>query len=103
MGLFDGLLSQVAGNVDVANLAEKLGIDAGQAEAAIAALANAHGQPGDTVATAAGSTGLSIDTLQQMVGHIGGEGSLGRFAEMLGGDNAGGVLGNLAGGLFGKS
>lgn len=103
MGLFDGLLSQVAGNVDVANLAEKLGIDVGQAEGAIGALADAHGQPGDTIATAAGATGLSPDILQQIVGHIGGEGSLGRFAEMLGGDNAGGVLGDLASGLFGKS
>ena len=102
MGLFDGLLGQMAGNVDVANLAEKLGIDPGQAEGAIAALADAHGQPGDTIATAAGATGLSADMLQQIVGHIGGEGSLGRFAELLGGDNMGGALGDLAGGLFGK-
>ncbi len=103
MGLFDQVLGQLGGNFDVANLAEKLGIDAGQAEAAIGALADAHGQPGDTIAAAASATGLSAETLQQIVGHIGGEGSLGRFAEMLGGDSMGGVLGDLAGGLFGKN
>ncbi len=102
MGLFDGLLGQVAGNVDLKNLAEKVGLSPEQAEMAIAALAKAHPQPGDTVATAAEQTGLSSDVLQQIVGHIGGEGSLGHFASALAQGGAGGVLGQL-GGLFGKS
>ena len=103
MGLLDGLLSQVTGNVDVANLAAKVGISPEQAEGAIAALGQAHPQPGDTVETAAANTGLSTDVLQQIVGHIGGEGSLAQFASLLheSGD-AEGIFGKL-GGLFGKS
>jgi hypothetical protein len=103
MGLFDGLLSQVGGNVDVQNLATKVGISPEQAEAAIAALAHAHPQPGDTVETAATTTGLPSDILQQIVGHIGGEGSLAQFASMLhesGG--ADGILGKISS-VFGKS
>jgi len=99
MGMLDGLLAQVAGNVDVANLAAKVGLSGDQVEQAMTALGIAHPQPGDTIADAAASTGLPADKLSEIVGHIGGEGSLGRFAEMLGGDkgNAGGMLGGLAG------
>lgn len=102
MGMLDGLLSQLTENVDVANLAAKVGISEQQAETAIAALGKAHTEPGDTVETAAASTGLSTDILQQIVGHIGGEGSLAQFASLLqehGG--ADGILGKL-GGLFGR-
>lgn len=105
MGLLDGLLSQVTENVDVANLAAKVGISPEQAEQAIAALGAAHPEPGDTVETAAAQTGLSSDVLQQIVGHIGGEGSLASFASLLkeqGGDGILGSLGGLASGLFGN-
>ena len=102
MGMLDGLLGQVAGNVDLKNLAEKVGLSPEQAEAAIAALAKAHPQPGDTVSQAAGETGLNADTLQQIVGHLGGEGALGHFASLLNQGGAGGLLGSL-GGLLGKS
>lgn len=108
MGLLDGLMGQIGEHVDVGNLAAKLGLDEAQVMGAIAALTKAHPEPGDTVATAAGATGLSPDILSQIVGHIGGEGSLGRYAEMigLGGGNEGGggimgQLGGLAGGLLG--
>lgn len=103
MGLLDGLLAQVTENADVKNLAAKVGLTPEQIEAAIAALAQAHPQPGDTVASAAASTGLSPDTLQQIVGHLGGEATLGHFASLLG--QQGGVLGQLGGlaeGFFGK-
>lgn len=105
MGLLDGLLAQVTQNVDVANLAAKVGISPEQAESAIAALAHAHTAPTDTVTTAAETTGLPADTLQQIVGHIGGEGSLSEFASLLHSPEAEGVLGQLGGfaaGLFGK-
>lgn len=106
MGLLDGLLGQVAGGADLKNLAEKVGLSPDQAEAAIAALARAHPQPGDTVAQAAGDTGIHPDTLQQIVAQLGGENALGHFASLLvqgaAGNGAGGVLGSL-GGLFGKS
>lgn len=102
MGLLDGLLGQLGSNVDIVNLAEKIGLSPEQVESAVQALGIAHPQPGDTVETAAASTGLSPDILQQIVGHIGGEGSLAQFASLLGEQGGGGVLDKLTG-LFGKS
>ncbi|MES2056126.1 MAG: hypothetical protein V4564_09325 [Pseudomonadota bacterium] len=122
MGLLDGLLGQVAGNVDIKNLAEKVGLTPEQAESAVTALGQAHPEPGDTVETAASATGIAPDILQQIVGHIGGEGSLAQFAGLLGAAGGGdGIMGKvgglldrdgdgnplndiagLAGGLFGK-
>ena len=103
MGLLDGLLAQVTENVDVKNLAAKVGLTPEQIESAVAALAQAHTAPTDTVTTAAASTGLSAETLQQIIAHIGGEGALGNFASLLG--QQGGILGQLGGlaeGFFGK-
>ena len=119
MGIFDSILGQVSEHVDVANMASKLGIDPAMAEKAIAALGQAHHEPGDTVAGAAAKTGLDAGVLNSIVAQIGGEGSLGQFAQMLK-DNpqASGILGaldrdgdgnplnDLAGmakGLFGKN
>lgn len=96
MGLLDGLLGQVSEHADVGNLAAKLGIDPAMAEKAIAALGAAHAQPGDTVAGASAATGLDSGILNQIVEQIGGEGSLGRFAEMLKDHpEAAGLLGKL--------
>ena len=92
MGLIDTILSQLGSNVDVANLATKVGLPQDQVEQAIAALSQAHTEPGDTVEGAAQTTGLPTDTLQQIVGHIG-EGGEG---------GAGGLLSGLAGKLFGR-
>jgi hypothetical protein len=100
MGLLDGLLGQIAGNVDIQNLAAKVGLTPEQVEAAVTALGQAHPEPGDTVATAAANTGLPTETLQQIVGHIGGEGALGQFATLLK-EQGGGLLGGIAGKLFG--
>jgi hypothetical protein len=98
MGLLDGLLGQVAGNVDITNLATKVGLTPEQVEGAVTALGQAHPEPGDTVETAAASTGLSTDVLQQIVGHIGGEGSLGQFASLLGAaGGTGGLMGKVTG------
>ena len=119
MGIFDSILGQVSEHVDVANMASKLGIDPALAEKAIAALGQAHHEPGDTVAGAAAKTGLDTGMLSQIVAQLGGEGSLGQFAQMLK-DNpqASGILGSLdkdgdgnplndlagrAKGLFGKN
>ena len=92
MSLFDGILKQVSGNATVENLAAKVGMSPEQIEQAVAALGQAHSAPGDTVTTAADQTGLPTDKLQEIVGHIGGEGALGRFASLLQED---GVLGGL--------
>lgn len=103
MSLLDGLLGQLAGAPDIANLAAKVGLTPEQVESAVTALGHAHTAPGDTIETAANSTGLPANTLQEIVGHIGGEGSLGQFASLLGSQGgAGGLLGSL-GSIFGKS
>lgn len=103
MSILDSILGQVTSNVDIKNLATKVGISPEQAEAAVAALAKAHPQEGDTVTTAAAETGLDSGILSQIVGHIGGEGSLGQFASLFNGGEGGIMdkIGGLAGGLFG--
>ncbi len=83
MSIFDSILGQLGSNVDVANMAAKVGISPEQAEQAVSALAAAHPQDGDTVQTASATTGIDPAILQQIVGHIGGEGSLGQFATMI--------------------
>jgi hypothetical protein len=103
MGMLDGLLGQLTGNIDIQNLAAKIGLPAEQVEQAVHALGIAHPEPGDTVETAAAQTGLPTDKLQEIVGHIGGEGSLAQFASLL--QNQGGIgstLSGLASGIFGK-
>jgi hypothetical protein len=82
MGLFDSILGSVGGT-DLKNLAAKVGIDPAMAEKAVAALGAAHAQEGDTVKTAAAHTGLDAAVLSQIVGHIGGESSLGHYAQIV--------------------
>lgn len=103
MGLLDGLLGQVTGDMDIANLAEKVGLSQEQVEQAMAALGQAHGEAGDTVEGASDATGIDRDTLQQIVAHIGGEGALGQFASLLQGQEGGigGMLGGLKSKFFG--
>ena len=94
MSLLDGILNQVSDNATVQNLAAKVGLSPEQVEQAVAALGQAHTAPGDTVTTAAGQTGLPTDKLQEIIGHIGGEGALGQFASLLQQDS-GGIMGSL--------
>ena len=118
MSLFDEILKNTVGSPDdVANLAAKVGIDPAMAEKAIAALGMAHTQQGDTLEGAAAKTGLDTGVLSQIVTQIGGEGSLGEYAQiiknnpqdalkLLDRDGDGNPLNDLAGfakGLFGKS
>ena len=106
MGLLDGILKNISGAPDdVVNLAEKVGIDPSMAEKAIAALGQAHQQPGDTIDLAAQKTGLDTGTLNQIRDAIGGEGSLANFASILDRDGDGNPLNDIADmakGLFGK-
>lgn len=96
MSLLNGILNQVSDNATVENLAAKVGLSPEQVEQAVAALGQAHASEGDTVSTAAARTGLPESTLQQIVGHIGGEGALGRFASLLEQDGAAsGMLGSI--------
>ena len=93
MSLLNGILGQVSDNATVQNLAAKVGMSPEQVEQAVAALGQAHGQEGDTVSTAAQQTGLPQDKLQEIVGHLGGEGALGRFASLMQED--GGLLSGI--------
>jgi hypothetical protein len=95
MSLLNGILSQVSESATIDNLAAKVGLSPEQVEQAVAALGQAHASDGDTVTTAAEQTGLPQDKLQEIVGHIGGEGALGRFASLLEQDQ-GGILGTVS-------
>jgi hypothetical protein len=101
MGLFDSILGAAHDHPTLKNMADKLGIDQRQAEQAIAALGEAHHQPGDTVEMAAQKTGLSAATLSQIVDQIGGEGSLAQFSQMLDADHDGNPFDDI-GRLFGR-
>ena len=87
------------------------------AQEAVTALAGAHGEPGDTVETAAAQTGMDSGMLGQIASHLGGEGALGQLSQLVQahpeaqsifssfsgqGGGASDMLG-MAKGLFGKS
>src|SRR3954453_2354580 len=99
MGILDGLLGELGGNADVANLAAKVGLSPEHIEAAVAALAKFHPMDVDTAEGASAETGIPVDKLQEVIGHIGGEGALGRYASMLAGE---GGLGGIASNVIGK-
>jgi hypothetical protein len=105
MGMLDGILGSLGGNAIVDNLAAKVGLTPEQVRSAVAALGAAHPQEGDTVETAAASTGLPTDALQQIVSHLGGEGALASVAAMLDRDGDGSPVNDITsmiGGFFNK-
>jgi hypothetical protein len=95
LSLLDGILGQVSNSATVQNLAAKVGLTPKQVEGAVAALGQAHAEPGDTVQSASEATGLPTNKLSEIVEHIGGEGSLGQFASLL--ESEGGISGVLGG------
>jgi len=105
MGLLDGLLGQLGGANQIGELASRFGISEEQVQTAMAALGKAHPEPGDTVASAAQATGLSADTLQGILGQIGGEDALGQISQLIDRDGDGNPVNDImgmAGKLFGN-
>ncbi|MEO6716564.1 MAG: hypothetical protein ABIM50_04870 [Novosphingobium sp.] len=103
MGLFDGIAGSLETQAAEA-IAAKMGIDPAMAATAIAALTKNQPIPGDTVQQSAEQSGISPDILNQILGHIGGEGGLGALVGALrAGDAAtqGGAAAPAAGGLGG--
>lgn len=119
MSILDSILEQVGGSGGVGAIAEKFGLPKDMAEKAVAALGQAHDEPGDTLTAAAAKTGLDVGKLQDIMGAIGGEGGLGALAasmkdnpqlssvfSMIDKDGDGNPLNDIAGlakGLFGKN
>ena len=105
MGMLDGILGQIGGAEKIAQLATQLGLSEAQVQQGMAALGQAHAQPGDTVEAAAAQTGMSTDALTQLSHGIGGEGMLGQISGMIDRDGDGNPLDDIAGfagKLFGR-
>jgi hypothetical protein len=103
MGMLDGLLGQIGGADQLAQLASKVGLSEDQVKMGMSALGKAHPEPGDTVQSAAASTGLPTDKLQGLLGAIGGESTLNKYASFLDKDGDGSVMDDvmdMAKGLF---
>ena len=110
MSMLDDLLAQAGGSVDIAGLAGKAGLDAGQVQSALGQLLPQIADPAvnnaQAVADVAGDTGLNagalaalLPQLLQAVQGAGGQGGvLGQLTAGLGGSGgAGGMLGQMAG------
>ncbi|MBV7264770.1 hypothetical protein [Erythrobacter ani] len=105
MSLFDQILGAAHNHPTVKNMADKLGIDQSVAEKAIAALTDGHQADGDTLEVASAKSGLDQNILSQVMAHVGGEGSLTGFMQLLDQDHDGNPLNDItdmASGLFGK-
>ncbi|WP_271077405.1 hypothetical protein [Aurantiacibacter sp. MUD61] len=106
MSIFDQIKNMAHNHPTVKNMADKLGIDQETAEKAIAALTEGHQAEGDTVDVAADKSGIDKGILSQVMEHVGGEGSLNGFMQMLDKDHDGNPLNDvagMAGKLFGKN
>ena len=105
MSIFDQILGAAHNHPTIKNMADKLGIDQATAERAIAALTEGHHADTDTVETAAQRSGIDAGILNQVLEHVGGEGSLTSVMQMLDKDHDGNPLNDIAGmagKLFGR-
>jgi len=99
MGILDGI---TGGGFDLGAIAGRLGLTEEQVRHALAALAQAAQEHGDTLAAAQARTGLPLDKLQALLAAVGGEGGLAAAGSLLGGAGVPGGIGGALGGLFGR-
>lgn len=101
------MLEQLLGNVDA--IAEKLGLPADQVKSMVESATSKLGGDGDhlcALTAAAQEHGLSMESIQGMLGNLGGgDGLMGKLTGMLDGDKDGNPVNDLMGmakGLFNK-
>ncbi|MEO8722994.1 MAG: hypothetical protein ABI395_05640 [Sphingobium sp.] len=101
------MLEQLLGNIDA--IAEKLGLPADQVKSIVESATSKLGDSGDhlsALTAAAQEHGLSMDSIQGIMGSMGGtEGMLGKLSGMLDSDGDGSPVNDLIGmakGLFSK-
>lgn len=109
MGMLDDLLAQAGGNIDIAGLSGKAGLDPAMVEGALGQLLPQIADPAvnnaAAVADVAGKTGMNAGALgallPQLLQAVQGAGGKGGVLEEvmagLGGQSGGGMLGQVAG------
>lgn len=97
MDFLNNIVGQLGGTDKIASLAEQVGLSEAQVKAAMAALGKATPQPGDTAASAAQSTGLPLDKLQDLLAQVGGEDALKKIGGFLDRDGDGNPVNDIMG------
>ena len=97
MDFLNNIVGQLGGADKIASLAKQVGLSEAQVQAAMAALGKAAPQPGDTAASAAQSTGLPLDKLQDLLAQVGGEDALKKIGGFLDRDGDGNSVNDIMG------
>ncbi|PXW78422.1 hypothetical protein C7451_10292 [Blastomonas natatoria] len=97
MDFLNNIVGQLGGVDRIAGLAKQVGLSEAQVQAAMAALGKAAPQPGDTVTSAAQSTGLPMDKLQQLLAQVGGEDALKKISGFIDRDGDGNPVNDIMG------
>ncbi|KPF75464.1 hypothetical protein IP68_09545 [Blastomonas sp. AAP25] len=97
MDFLNNIVGQLGGVDKIAGLAKQVGLSEEQVQSAMAALGKAAPQPGDTVASAAESTGLPMDKLNDLLAQVGGEDALKKITGFLDRDGDGNTMNDIMG------
>lgn len=97
MDFLNNIVGQLGGVDKIAGLAKQVGLSEEQVKAAMAALGKAAPEPGDTVTSAAQSTGLPMDKLNELLTQVGGEGALTKLTGFLDQDGDGNPMNDIMG------
>lgn len=97
MDFLNNIVGQLGGVDKIAGLAKQVGLSEEQVQSAMAALGKAAPQPGDTVASAAETTGLPMDKLNDLLAQVGGEDALKKVTGFLDRDGDGNPINDIMG------